>query len=314
MNLIVTDAPAKKFSDPAFTLDGQARAHVTSRGLSTIWFNTGTLCNLTCESCYIESSPSNDRLVYLSHAEVQTYLDEVERDHPSVNQIGLTGGEPFMNPDVIDIMALCLSRGFNLIVLTNAMRPMMKCAEELAALQAQFPEQLTMRVSIDHYTRELHEVERGRRSWNPMIVGLEWLAKHGFNIDIAGRMRWTDDESSLRAGFAGLFREIGLDIDASCNDRLMLFPEMDPTADVPEITESCWATLNLDPASVMCADSRMIVKRKGAQAPEVVACTLLPYDEDFSLGRTLTDSIVPISLNHTNCAQFCVLGGGSCTA
>ena len=94
----------------------------------------------------------------------------------------------------------------------------------------------------------------------------------------------------------------------------MLFPEMDPTIDVPEITESCWATLNLDPASVMCADSRMIVKRKGAAAPEVVACTLLPYDEGFSLGRTLTDSMVPIALNHTNCAQFCVLGGGSCTA
>ena len=104
------------------------------------------------------------------------------------------------------------------------------------------------------------------------------------------------------------------DIDAFCKERLLLFPEMDPTVDVPEISESCWTTLNLDPASLMCSSSRMVVKHKGARHPEVVACTLLPYDEEFSLGRTLSDSLVPISLNHPSCAQFCVLGGGSCTA
>ena len=314
MNLIATDATSNKFVDPKVTADGQPRAHVSSSGLTTVWFNTGTLCNLTCESCYIESSPSNDRLVYLSRAEVLAYLSEIRREHTAVRQIGLTGGEPFMNPDVIDIMASCLTEGFELIVLTNAMRPMMKCAEALAHLNAQYADQLTIRVSIDHYRSELHEEERGRRSWMPMIHGLQWLATNGFNIDIAGRLRWSDDEDALRNGFAALFRELELNIDAYCRERLMLFPEMDPAADVPEITDSCWATLNLDPSSVMCSDSRMVVKRNGAKAPEVVACTLLPYEDDFSLGQSLTESMVPISLNHPNCAQFCVLGGGSCTS
>ena len=314
MNLIATDASSKKFIDPEVTADGQPRAHVLSSGLTTVWFNTGTMCNLTCESCYIESSPSNDRLVYLSKAEVLAYLSEIGCEHPSVRQIGLTGGEPFMNPDVMGIMDACLSEGFDLIVLTNAMRPMMKHAQALADLNAQYANQLTIRVSIDHYSRELHEEERGHRSWAPMIKGLRWLATNGFNIDIAGRMRWSDDEDALRGGFAELFRELELDIDAECRERLTLFPEMDPAIDVPEITDSCWATLNLDPSSVMCSDSRMVVKRKGAQTPEVVACTLLPYDNEFTLGHSLTDSMVPISLNHPNCAQFCVLGGGSCTS
>jgi hypothetical protein len=51
-----------KFRDPAVTAKGETRATVALRALETLWFNTGTLCNLTCRNCYIESSPRNDRL------------------------------------------------------------------------------------------------------------------------------------------------------------------------------------------------------------------------------------------------------------
>ena len=94
---------------------------------------------------------------------------------------------------------------------------------------------------------------------------------------------------------------------------LMVFPEMDPGADVPEITEACWGILGKSPESVMCATSRMVVKRKGAAAPAVVACTLLPYDPRFELGRTLAEAGGAVPLNHPHCAKFCVLGGGACS-
>ena len=71
-----------KFSDPDVTAKGERRARVAFRAYETIWFNTGTLCNITCQGCYIESSPKNDRLVYLSVAEVQTFLDEAQRLSP----------------------------------------------------------------------------------------------------------------------------------------------------------------------------------------------------------------------------------------
>jgi len=58
----------------------------------------------------------------------------------------------------------------------------------------------------------------------------------------------------------------------------------------------------------------MIVKRKGAERPAVVACTLLPYDAQFELGATLADAAGAVKLNHPHCARFCVLGGGSCSA
>ena len=68
-----------KFSDPHRTLDGEERAEVRLAAPETLWFNTGTLCNIECVNCYIESSPSNDSLVNLSADEVSDYLDGIHR-------------------------------------------------------------------------------------------------------------------------------------------------------------------------------------------------------------------------------------------
>ena len=113
-----------KFEDALVTARGEARAHVALRTLETLWFNTGTLCNLTCQNCYIRSSPRNDRLAYLSAAEVTAYLDEIERDGHGTKLIGFTGGEPFMNRDLPAMLEDVLSRGLKAMVLTNAMKPM----------------------------------------------------------------------------------------------------------------------------------------------------------------------------------------------
>src|SRR5258707_58270 len=81
----------RKFRDPFVTAKGEPRAQVALRALDTLWFNTGTLCNLTCQNCYIESSPNNDRLTYLSAAEVGRYLDEIVALGLGTRLIGITG-------------------------------------------------------------------------------------------------------------------------------------------------------------------------------------------------------------------------------
>lgn len=303
-----------QFSDPLITADGAPRARVALRKLETLWFNTGTLCNLTCTNCYIESSPRNDRLVYLSVQDVTQFLDEIEAHRLGTRLLGFTGGEPFMNPQFLPMLELCLSRGFECLVLTNAMRPMMKCADRLLALQHLYSQQLELRISIDHFDSEKHETERGPRSWAPTMAGIEWLNKNGFNLSIAGRTQWGESIETMRAGFAGLFASSGIQIDVWDEARLVVFPEMDETAEVPEITEACWGILNKSPDDLMCSNARMIVRRRGAPRPGVVACTLLPYDEQFELGPTLEASTPTVSLNHQHCAKFCVLGGGACSA
>ncbi len=303
----------RKFRDPDQTADGQVRAKVGMTGLTTLWFNTGTLCNLTCRNCYIESSPTNDRLVYLSASEVDGYLDEIAELRLPTKEIGFTGGEPFMNPEIIEILQTPLARGFQTLVLTNAMRPMMKVAEGLKALRERFGAHLVIRVSVDHYTRTLHEVERGPRSWEPTIEGLAWLVEEGFNLRVAGRSCWGEPEADTRRGYARLFVELAVPVDAQNPEALVIFPEMDATQDVAEITEACWGILGIAPESIMCATSRMVVKRKGEDRPVVMPCTLLPYGDDFVMGETLAEAAGAVKLNHPHCARFCVLGGGSCS-
>jgi uncharacterized Fe-S cluster-containing radical SAM superfamily protein len=303
----------RKFRDPFLTVAGERRAQVALRALDTLWFNTGTLCNLTCHHCYIESSPRNDRLVYLSAAEVRAYLDEIERLELSTGLIGFTGGEPFMNPELPAMLDLALARGFRALVLTNAMKPMHKTKPALLRLRDRYGDRLMIRVSIDHYGRAVHEAERGRRSWAPTIDGLRWLAGNRFAISVASRRLSGESEEALRRGFARLFAELGVEIDAGDPVALTIFPEMDELADVPEITEACWGLLGKSPDSVMCSSSRMIVKFKGAVQPSVIACTLLPYDPRFDLGPSLAGALGRVPLNHPHCAKFCVLGGGACS-
>lgn len=302
-----------KFKDALVTARGERRAQVALKSLDTLWFNTGTLCNLTCRNCYIESSPRNDRLAYLTVAEVASYLDEIERDGHGTRLIGFTGGEPFMNPALPAMLDDVLTRGFEAMVLTNAMKPMHKVKPALLRLLERHGHNLTIRVSVDHHGKALHEEERGARSWKPTMDGLVWLARCGFNVHVAGRRFSDETEDEVRAGYARLFAGLGVSIDAGSPRSLVLFPEMDPTVDVPEITTACWGILRKSPDSVMCASARMVIKRKGASRPAVVACTLLPYDPQFELGETLADSAGAVQLNHPHCAKFCVLGGASCS-
>ena len=303
-----------KFKNPHFTATGEPRASVTLYRLNTLWFNTGTLCNIACRNCYIESSPRNDRLVYLTRSEVAAYLDEIERGGWGTEEIGFTGGEPFMNPDFFAMLDDSLARGFRVLVLTNAMRPMQRAKARLLDIKSRFGDKLTLRVSLDHFTPERHEDERGPGSFKPTLDGLIWLARNGFKVALAGRTMWGDDPKTERAGYARLFAEHGIQINAENPSELVLFPEIDPRADVPEITASYWDIVGKSAADVMCASSRMIVKRKGSEGPVVVACTLLPYDEQFELGPTLSAAKRSVQLNHPNCAKFCVLGGASCSA
>jgi len=326
MELPATTASRRlaKFEDPDWTASLEPRAVVPLVRLETLWINTGTLCNITCRSCYIESSPKNDRLTFITATEVAAYLDEIEAHHIPTREIGFTGGEPFLNPEILVMLGDALRRGFQVLVLTNAMRPMQRprIKEGLLALLAEYGSQLKIRVSLDHYTQALHERERGARTWAKTLEGLDWLSNHGFNIAIAGRMCWDEDEHALRAGYSKLITDRGWQIDPTDPGQLTLLPEMDGSHDVPEITTRCWGILKKSPADVMCATSRMVVKRKGAAAPVVVPCTLLPYEPAFEMGPTLADAARAdggmfakgaVKLCHVHCAKFCVLGGGSCS-
>lgn len=305
---------AAKFDNPFVTATGGPRARVPFIGYRTLWFNTGTLCNLACHNCYIESSPRNDRLAYLARNEVKQFLDETNRLANPPVEIGFTGGEPFMNPDIVGMLEDSLTFGFRVLVLTNAMKPMQRRMSALLELRERFPGYLSFRISLDHYNAEEHERLRGPRTWQPTIDGLALLSSAGFDIAVAGRTVWGESDAAMRVGYGALFAALGLRLNASDSSHLVLFPELEPQEDVPEISEDCWRILEKSPRDVMCASSRMVVKRKGAHRPSVVSCTLLPDSAVFEMGSSLAASQQRVWLNHSHCARFCVLGGASCSA
>ena len=299
-----------KFKDQKVTADGSNRAFIEARNIKTLWFNTGTLCNIECKNCYIESSPKNDSLAYLTFEEVKSFIDEAIDKNLGTSEIGFTGGEPFMNKDIMKMIDYSLRKRLKVLVLSNAMKPMLNRTKELIKLNHS---NLTIRVSIDHYEKEKHEEIRGKNTYDVMMQGLKWLNENNFNYTLATRLLWNEKEEDLRKNFGTFIKNNNLRLDTNSPKELVTFAEMDEKIDTPEITTSCWDILNKDPNDVMCSWSRMVVRKKNSKNPSVIACTLLPYADEFDLGETLTNSLQKIYLNHKHCSKFCVLGGSSCS-
>jgi molybdenum cofactor biosynthesis enzyme MoaA len=299
-----------KFKDQKVTADGSNRAFIEARNIKTLWFNTGTLCNIECKNCYIESSPKNDSLAYLTFEEVKSFIDEAIDKNLGTNEIGFTGGEPFMNKYIMKMIDYSLRKRLKVLVLSNAMKPMLNRTKELIKLNHS---NLTIRVSIDHYEKEKHEEIRGKNTYDVMLQGLKWLNENNFNYTLATRLLWNEKEEDLRKNFGTFIKNNNLRLDTNSPKELVTFAEMDEKIDTPEITTSCWDILNKDPNDVMCSWSRMVVRKKNSKNPSVIACTLLPYADEFDLGETLTNSLQKIYLNHKHCSKFCVLGGSSCS-
>ena len=237
-------------------------------------------------------------------------MNEAKEEGFNLLEIGFTGGEPFLNKDFSKMLNHSVQQNVEVLVLTNAMKPMLNKRSEILYLNK---DKLTFRVSIDHVDQKKHEKIRGQNSYKSMIEGIKWLRDNNFRISLATRLMWGESEEQTRKAFKGFISKHELPIDISSTKDLVTFAEMDVKQDTPEITTECWTILNKNPESIMCSSSRMVVKKKGKEQPSVIACTLLPYDEAFDLGSTLKESMQRIYLNHPHCSKFCVLGGSSCS-
>ncbi len=301
-----------KFTNPLITAKGEQRAFVPFDGYQTLWFNTGTQCNLSCQHCYIESSPTNDRLQYLTIEDVLPFLKELKNEESNCQKIGFTGGEPFLNPQMIPILHACLEQGFHCLVLTNAHRVIKRVHDDILRLDRDFPGQLKLRVSLDHYTQELHEKERGAGTFKSTLKATKLLFDQGISLSIAGRSLKEESLQIEQQKYHQLLLEHDIQLPMD-NDHLVIFPEMDLKKEVPEISVDCWDILGKTPQMQMCAHERMIVVPKESGQAQVQACTLLAYDPQFNMGQTLEEAKQQVFLNHQFCAQFCVLGGASCS-
>ena len=193
-------ATAGKFRAPQVTADGATRATVALTRFKTVWFNTGTLCNIACVNGCLDGNPQNDALEFISATAATRYFDELTTLGWLVEEIGFTGGGLFMNPGSIAMMEASLDRGFRVLVLTNAMKPMMRqrLQPRLKRPVALYGDRLTPRVSLDHWQRAPHGEIRGAGSFVQTVEGHLWLCDEGLWLLVAGRALWGIDEAQAR--------------------------------------------------------------------------------------------------------------------
>ncbi len=311
MNSITAPAPSNQPVRSKLwhvTPDGKSRGFIHSHALEELWFHTGTACNLSCPFCLEGSKPGDDRLQLMRFDDVKPFIDEALT--LNVKQFSFTGGEPFVNKDLVRILEYALEQR-PCMVLTNATEPLLKRLTQLEPLRAS-PHRLHLRVSLDHFLADEHDKARGEGMFSMALDGLCALHEMGFAVSVANQMIPGMPAGKVAKCFAEVFRGAGLPQDMPRIE----FPEFylpGMSATVPQITQSCMVDYQTETTrrEFMCAFSRMVVKREGEC--QVYACTLVDDDVDYGLGKTLTESLqVPVSMKHHRCYS-CFQFGASCS-
>ena len=158
-----------------------------------LWLYTNFDCNLRCDYCCVRSSPTSSRRAL----DLERIRRIVAQALPlGLAQLFVTGGEPFLLPDIAPILQPC-AEAAPTTVLTNGM---LLRGGRLDALRGLPRDRLTLQISLDSPSRELHDRRRGAGSWERAWAGVETGRKAGFRVRLAATVS-TDDEADQFAEF-----------------------------------------------------------------------------------------------------------------
>ncbi|QDS99994.1 radical SAM protein [Adhaeretor mobilis] len=275
--------------------------------LDHLWFQVaGTLCNLSCHHCFISCHPKNDSFGYLSLQEVRRRLEE---SVPlGVKEYYFTGGEPFLNRDMTDILVETLRYG-PATVLTNGTVLKEEWLTRLAEAEAISPYSLEFRVSIDGFSPETNDPIRGEGTFERAIAGVRKLVEHGFLPIITAARTWPDeDDQRIVAEFVDVLKGVGYS-----RPRLKILPALQMGAE-EERTHGYRESERIDQemladydmSQLVCEHSRIVTDRG------VHVCPILIESPDALLADTLAEADRPFALSHGAC-YTCYQYGAICS-
>jgi len=275
--------------------------------LDHLWFQvSGTLCNLTCHHCFISCSPKNDSLGYLSLEQVKQRLDESVA--LGVKEFYFTGGEPFLNRDMVPILVETLQFG-PATVLTNGTVMKDEWLEELRAAEEASLYSLELRVSIDGFSPATNDPIRGEGTFVRAIEGIKMLVAFGFLPIITATRTWSDeDEQQVIRQFVATLKLAGYE-----RPRLKILPSLQLGAEAERThgyRESERVTRQMmkgfDASQLVCEHSRVVTDRG------VYVCPILIESPDANLGDSLDEATQPYALSHGACST-CFQYGAICS-
>ena len=275
--------------------------------LDHLWFQVaGTLCNLTCHHCFISCSPKNDSFGHLTLSEVRRRLEESVTF--GVKEYYFTGGEPFLNREMVPILVETLRYG-PATVLTNGTVLKDEWLQTLADAEAASLYSLEFRVSIDGFSPETNDPIRGTGTFDRAIRGVKRLVDFGFLPIITAARTWNDEEETAVVGrFVTMLKSAGYE-----RPRLKILPTLHLGAeeershgyrDSERITAEM--LVDYDMSQLICHHSRIVTDRG------VYVCPILIESADARLGETLEASMRPYPLRHGAC-YTCYQYGAICS-
>lgn len=273
--------------------------------LTTLWFQiSGTLCNLQCSHCFISCGPDVARHRIMSRDTVNTYLKETKKY--GVKEFYLTGGEPFLNPQLFDIVEDVLVIG-NVTILTNATIITTEAALQLKQLSDNFSGELIFRVSIESPVEEENDSIRGQDSFTKAVEGIKNLFVAGFNpIITTTTLKEGCDvpEERFNEWMCGLgavkpqFKTLPTIYLGRAQENLR------PYRNDERVTENCF--IDFPKSNLPCSYCRMITSEG------VYVCPILIDNPKARLGSSLGESLTSYAME-SNACYTCRTAGLCCS-
>lgn len=274
-----------------------------------LWFFTGTRCNLTCTHCYVNSSPENDSMPYLTFETFEKHLlDAVGKNFKKLD-IYFTGGEPFINPNILKMIDKALDYGTTTI-LTNGTRFSDKIISELEDITKNKKNDLIFRISLDGPTAKQHDAFRGKGSFNKTLKGLKKVSGKNYKTIVTAMQSWNQfDSGKVEGEFIDLFVDNNI---PQKNQNLKYLPPIligreeqrnRGYTDHELFTESCFTNYNYE--NLQCSKCRMVTE-KG-----IWVCPILVNEEGGKMGESLDETFKPYPMKYTAC-WTCRMSGLSC--
>lgn len=271
------------------------------RHLDALWIQVaGTLCNLSCAHCFVSSGPGVENHRLLSRAVVRARL--AEGLALGVREIYLTGGEPFVHPEILGIVSDVLEVA-PCTVLTNGTLLTRRRVDSLASLRDASAYTLEVRVSLDGETAETHDRLRGPGTFERAMAGICDLDRAGL-LPIVTVTQHDADDADFRERNLAMLRARGV-----ARPRLKVLPlfrlgrETGRSGDYGALeTLAGLPAEAFDPERLQCGSSRAVTSEG------VFVCPLLVDEPAARMGDTLAETLRPFELRHGACFTCHVTG------
>lgn len=295
--------------DPPDSVDGRREdaPAVPLVALDYLWFQVaGTVCNLRCTHCFISCAPENHSYWFLDLETVRSYLDESQAW--GVKEYYFTGGEPFMNKDLLPMLEATLAIG-PASVLTNATLLFDRTVRRLAEIERSSRYSLEVRVSIDGPSPETNDPIRGEGTFQRAMEGVRRLVKQGLLPIITAAQVWEPHQDETVYGqFVEALRDVGYE-----RPRIKILPSLRIGREAArsrgyDETEIVTAAMleGYDVRQLLCSTGRIVTDRG------IHVCPILIDAPDSFLGDSLAEAHRPFALRHNAC-YTCWLNGAICT-